>query len=305
VIPPESSSFRHAALLYESTDEYVAAAVPFLKDGIEAGEGAIVAHTRSGIALMRAALGRHASQVSFIDVGFAYTRPARTRAAYHAVFTEQLQRAPAVRAIADVQFGADPREWGTWMGYEAATNRAFRHLAASIVCSYDARHTPEPILDSVWQTHPEVVADQARKTSQRFQDPDDLIRRVTRAPTAPLELGTIPCGSDIEQLRERLAQEMHVADVPSSRAFDMLLAVTEVASNAEKHGGGMQEVRAGRCQGRFVCEIVDRGDGFDDPAAGFVPPCAGVGAGLWIARQLAWEIEFFRGPAGFTTRIWL
>jgi anti-sigma regulatory factor (Ser/Thr protein kinase) len=302
---PESTSFRHTALLYESTDEYLATAVPFLTEGIEAGERAVVAHTRSGLALMREALGLHASEVTFIDVGLIYTRPARTLALYHRAFTEQLRQAPAVRAIADVQFGADPREWSTWTGYEAVTNRSFRHLPARVVCSYDARRTPAPILEAVWQTHPEVVAGGAWATSERFQDPDEVLRRAAGAPMGPLELRPISAGGDIERLRERLAHAMFAAGVPSARAVDMLLAATEIASNAETHGGGIRDVRVGQCQGRFVCEIIDRGDGFDDPAAGYLPPGAGAGAGLWVARQLTWEIEFFRCPEGFTARIWL
>jgi len=72
-------------------------------------------------------------------------------------------------------------------------------------------------------------------------------------------------------------------------------------------GGGDAELLRGRrrVRGRFVCEIVDRGDGFDDPAAGYLAPREGIGAGLWVARQLTWSTEFFHSPTGFTTRIWL
>jgi anti-sigma regulatory factor (Ser/Thr protein kinase) len=90
-----------------------------------------------------------------------------------------------------------------------------------------------------------------------------------------------------------------------AQSLDLLLATTEIANNAMQHGGGIQEVRVGRARGRFVCEIVDRGDGFDDPAAGYLAPREGIGAGLWVARQLTWQIEFFHSPTGFTTRIWL
>ena len=85
----------------------------------------------------------------------------------------------------------------------------------------------------------------------------------------------------------------------------MLIAGTEIFANAERHGGGVEEVRVGREQGRFVCEIVDRGSGFDDPAAGYLAPREGVGTGLWVARQLTWEIEFFHSARGFTARNWL
>jgi hypothetical protein len=54
-----------------------------------------------------------------------------------------------------------------------------------------------------------------------------------------------------------------------------------------------------------VCEIADGGPGFDDPLAGYLAPRQGVGAGLWVARQLTWRLEFLRSPDGFTARIWL
>ncbi len=47
----DGTTLRHNALVYESTDEYLARAVPFLKAGIEAGEGAVVAHTKPGLAM--------------------------------------------------------------------------------------------------------------------------------------------------------------------------------------------------------------------------------------------------------------
>src|SRR6476619_7873449 len=115
----DGTTFRHHALVYESNDEYLARAVPFLKAGIDAGEGAIVAHTKPGLAMMREALGPEAAQVTFVDVSAAYTRPARTLAAYHKVYAEQLARTPTLRAIADVQFGPAPAEWDLWTGYEA------------------------------------------------------------------------------------------------------------------------------------------------------------------------------------------
>jgi anti-sigma regulatory factor (Ser/Thr protein kinase) len=90
-----------------------------------------------------------------------------------------------------------------------------------------------------------------------------------------------------------------------AQSLDLLLAGTEIANNAMQHGGGIQLVRVGHIRGRFVCEIVDRGDGFDYPAAGYLAPREGIGAGLWVARQLTWRIEFFHSPTGFTTRIWL
>jgi anti-sigma regulatory factor (Ser/Thr protein kinase) len=300
---PRGRGLRHNALVYESQDEYLACAVPFLQEGIRAGEGTVVAHTEAGLAAMREALGPDAEHVTFVDVSSAYTRPARTLAAYHKVFAEQLRKAPTLRAVADVQFGPDPSEWDLWTAYEAVFNRSFAHLPAWVVCSYNANGSPDRILEGVWQTHPEVIEREMWSTSERYEDPDDLLRRLVPSPEPISELGSIGAGRDEEDFRERLARELLADGVPETQVLDMLLASTEIYANARQHGGGVEDVRVGRAEGRFVCEIVDRGEGFDDPTAGYLAPRHGVGTGLWVARQLTWRIEFFRSRAGFTARI--
>jgi anti-sigma regulatory factor (Ser/Thr protein kinase) len=301
----DHTALRHGALVYESQDEYVAFAVPFLKEGLEAGEGAVVAHTKPGLAAMHEALGPEADHVMFVDVSSAYTRPARTLARYHAVFRDQLGQSPALRAVADVQFGLDPSEWDLWTGYEAVFNRSFAHLPAWILCSYNANRTPDPVIDGVWRTHPEVVAGETWNQSDGYEDPDSLLRALTPEPRPLPGLRSIGLGRDLEEFRERLARELVAEKVAEAKVLDMLLASTEIAENAIEHGGGVEDVRVGRAEGRFLCEIVDRGSGFDDPAAGYLAPQPGVGRGLWVARQLAWRIEFFGSADGFTARIWL
>lgn len=296
---------RHNAFVYASQDEYVARSVTFLKDGLEAGEGAIVAHTRPGLAAMREALGSDAEAVRFVDVSSTYTRPARTLAAYHKVFADELQRTPSLRAVADVQFGSDPREWDLWMGYEAVFNRSFGHLPVWVWCTYNGDRLTDPILEGVWRTHPEVVADDAWNTSEDYEDPDQILRRITPEPTPISDLRSIGFGQDAEEFRERLACALVDEQVSEAKVLDMLLAATQVANNAIEYGGGVEDVRIGRAEGRFVCEITDQGPGFDDPGAGYLAPRAGTGSGLWVARQLTWQIEFFRSPAGFTARLWL
>jgi anti-sigma regulatory factor (Ser/Thr protein kinase) len=299
------TALQHHALVYESQDEYLACAMPFLKEGLEAGEGAIVAHTRPGLAAMREALGSDAAAVRFVDVSSTYTRPARTLAAYHEVFVDELGKTPALRVVADVQFGADPREWDLWMGYEAVFNRSFGHLPAWILCSYDGRRVTDSVLEGVWRTHPEVVTDDVWNASEHYEDPDHLLRLVTPEPSAVLDLRSIEFGQTVEEVREGLARALADEPVSEAKALDMLLATTEVADNAIEHGGGIDEVRVGHARGRFVCEVVDRGDGFDDPSAGYLAPREGFGAGLWVARQLTWRLEFFRSSHGFTARLWV
>jgi anti-sigma regulatory factor (Ser/Thr protein kinase) len=301
----EPSALRHNALLYASADEYLARVVPFLREGLERGEGAIVAHTRPGLAMVQETLEADAERVTFVDVSAAYTRPARTLAAYHTVYVEQLRRTPRLRAVADVQFGPDPGEWDLWTSYEAVFNRSFAHLPAWILCSYNANGTPDAILEGMQQTHPEIVDERGWSVCDHYEEPDRLLRRTTRAPSTLVGLPSIPFGRDLEELREQVAPALAALGLSPAQSLDMLLATTEVADNAIRHGDGIADLRLGRSEGRVVCEIVDRGSGFDDPAAGFLAPRAGIGNGLWVARQLTWQIEFFNSTDGFTVRILL
>jgi anti-sigma regulatory factor (Ser/Thr protein kinase) len=300
---PDTTGLRHDALVYGSLEEYLATAVAFLREGLARGEGAVVAHTRPGMAAMRESLGDEAAAVTFVDVGEAYTRPARTLAAYHEVYAEQLNRTPSLRAVADVQYGLDPAEWDLWTAYESALNASFAHLPAWVLCTYDGERIPDPVLDAVWRTHATVRTGDVATPSDRFEPPDQLLRRLTPPPAPLPSLRSIGAGRDAEDVRERLARAMSSAGVPEHRSLDMLLAATEIVTNAVRHGGGVRDVRAGRADGRFACEVVDAGVGFDDPVAGFVAPRPGSGSGLWVARQLTWRIDFFRAPEGFTAQI--
>jgi anti-sigma regulatory factor (Ser/Thr protein kinase) len=299
----DSELLRHGAFAYDGDDEYVARSLPFLREGLDAGEGCVVAHTRDGIAVLREALGPDAERVSFVDVGSVYSRPAHALATYYRTLRRELRHAPSVRAVADLQIGPNREEWDEWVGYEAMTNLAYAHLPAWVVCTYDVNGVPDAVLDEMATTHSEVLADGWR-ASERFEDPRGLVRRLAPAPEPLPDLRSLAPGDDLEGFRERLARELMAAKLPEATALDVLVAGTEVAANAVRHGGGIKEVRAGTAAGRFVCEVIDRGSGFDDPLAGYLVPRAGTGSGLWVARQLTWRLEGFHSARGFTVRLW-
>jgi anti-sigma regulatory factor (Ser/Thr protein kinase) len=251
---------------------------------------------------MREALGADAERVMFRDLGSTYTRPARTLAAYYGLFLGQLQKTPSVRAVAEMQLGPTPADWQEWTRYEAITNVAYSHLPVWVVCTYNANGLPDPVRDGVLRTHSKLLTD-GWQDSHEFEDPREVVRDLTPAASPLPELRSFFVADDVEAFRELLARELVAEKVPDARVLDMLVAGTEIATNALMHGGGIAQVRVGRAEGRFVCEVVDRGSGFDDPVAGYLAPREGTGTGLWVARQLAWRVEFFHSPEGFTARI--
>lgn len=158
------------------------------------------------------------------------------------------------------------------MGYEAVFNRSFGHLPVWVLCSYDLTGLPDAAVEGVWRTHPEVVADDRWARSDHYEDPDDLVCRIAQVPEPLADLRSISFGRDVEALRESLARERAAERVPQAKALDLLLAASKIATNAVVHGAGLAEVRVGRAEGRFVCEIIDGGPGFDDPSAGSLAP---------------------------------
>jgi anti-sigma regulatory factor (Ser/Thr protein kinase) len=297
-------ALRHDAFLYTSEDEYVERSVGFLREGLDAGEGAIVTNARAGLGMIREALGDDANRVTFVDVSETYTRPARAVAAYHGMLVKQLRAAPTVRAVAEVQMGPVDEAFVVWGGYEAICNAAYAHLPVWMVCSYNANELPDHVLDTVMRTHTALLGD-GWDPNDRYEDPRTVVRRATPVPEPLAGLRWFSVGNDLEVFREQLARELVAERVPESKALETLVAASELGDNAVRHGGGIEEIRTGRAEGRFVCEVFDRGPGFDDPLAGYLVPRDGVGTGLWVVRQLAWRLEFFHSPAGFTARLWV
>ena len=173
-----------------------------------------------------------------------------------------------------------------------------------IVCTYDARETPDHVLEGVWNTHSEVLTD-GWQASASFEEPGETLRRLTPEAESIDGLRPIAMGDDLEALRESLAAELAAAEVPPVKVLDMLVAATEIAANARDHGGWVAEARTGAVDGRFVCEIADRGDGFDHALAGYRTPDEGDPSGIWIARQRTWRLEYLDSEGAFTARLWL
>jgi anti-sigma regulatory factor (Ser/Thr protein kinase) len=290
-----ATRLRHDAFFYDSDVDFAERMVPFVEEGLEDGESVVAVTTRANCALLRTSLGATAERVSFVDRDEWYVRPARTIAGYDRTLREHFRAGvPAVRVVGEVAFGATRREWAEWTAYEAILNRAFADQPAWIVCPYDSRVLPEPIVEDAVRTH------------SHDHDHEELIRTLTPDPT-PLDLRAVPLDDTPRAFRERLLGELAAAGAGRGKAEDFVLAAGEVLSNARGHGEGSPRLGVGVVDGRFVCEISDEGPGLDDPLAGYMPPKPGDhgGAGLWAARQLTGSLDLIPSPDGFSVRLWL
>ena len=303
--------YRHDALLYESADHLTKVAVPFLIDGLAAGDAAVVAAGTATAALLRDAVGGD-PRVHVLERDDVYR--ARTPAAITTFRRLAEQRVSEgvhrVRVVGEVDFGATERDWLEWQRYESVINEALASWPLWGLCVFDTQRLPETLLTAALQTHPRVMTPQGPEANPRFTEPADYLRGLP-VPVEPLE-ATPPRlhaahVADFASLRRALAAEL--AGVPADEDLlqDFLLAVDEMTSNALRHGGRPVDLRLWTGTDRVVCTIGDHGAGWDDPFAGYGPAhgedLSQGGMGLWLARQLCDHVDITSGPDGARVRL--
>jgi anti-sigma regulatory factor (Ser/Thr protein kinase) len=303
----QDDHFRHSVLVYDSDDEMVGVVAPYLEAGLAAGEPTLAVLTGLNWAILRDALGPVADRVAYTDCDSFYTRPIAALAAYDAALRGHAAAGdPPMRVVGELPWGPTEREWREWMGYEALLNASLSHHEATVLCSYDARVLPDHLVDTALRTHPRTN-DGELHANDRYESPKDVLRSLAMPPVDIIVPPALDLTGDVGVFREQLAAALAAAGVPEHRALDMLLAATELFTNAWTHAGGPTALAAGRTHGWFVFEVSDEGPGLDDPLAGYVPPgrAPGAAAGLWVARQLVSRLELIQGEPGLTARLWL
>jgi anti-sigma regulatory factor (Ser/Thr protein kinase) len=303
----------HAALLYRSAEDLASAVVPFLADGLAAGEAVVLACREENSALLAEALG-HDDRILVLPREGIYTRTAHVIATLRRVVRRQLVAgASGVRLLGEIPVDQSGDEWHEWHRCEAISNVALGPLPLSSVCAYDQRELSDAICEGVEETHPALMTPAGPVRNHRYVDPATVLRRTptTRAgrvedipPT--LELADLADASRLPELRARVRAALDGSGDPGQLRSRFAAAVAEVLLNALRHGRPPVAVRLWATPTRLECTVTDGGDGFDDPLAGYTPPGSGfppAEAGLWLVRQACDTLEAFRTGTGFVVRL--
>jgi anti-sigma regulatory factor (Ser/Thr protein kinase) len=298
---------EHDALIYGSDESLMSTLVPWLHEGLEQEDGAIVATTAPHIDQLRDALGSDGDSVSFLSADDLYVHPVQTIAAWQRVLSDAADTGVTyTRIVGEVRFGATEDLQTSWTRYESALNAVFERSPAWIVCPYDVRTLPPAVIDRAWRTHP-TVWDSTRRKSDRYEVPARLLREIVepgRAVTGPPSL-VLQIDGSVREVREAVRALGGEARLPRSRVEELVLAVSELAGNTVRHAGGGGRLALWITSEGVVCEVTDHGGGMADPLAGLVPPkpSASAGMGLWIARQLSDSFAIGADGDGTTVRI--
>ncbi|HEX7746783.1 MAG TPA: ATP-binding protein [Micromonosporaceae bacterium] len=121
-----------------------------------------------------------------------------------------------------------------------------------------------------------------------------------------LLLDTKLTAGQLPAVRQQVAAVARRCGLTPERVSDWVTAVNELMTNAVCHGGDAGQLRVWET-GRLICEVRDNGPGFS--AADYASPrnrptlSAAGGMGLWIAQQMADDLQIDSSAAGTAVRI--
>lgn len=296
----------HEVGFYRSDTEFRALIVPFVEEGLAAGQPVIIGYDERKAGLLRSWLSDPAA-VTFIAGSSLYATPARAIASSWKMFERHTAAgATQIRIAGDVPHEGNGGRFAGWDCYESAVNAVWDRFCVLSRCLYDATTAAPHVLDVAARTHPRVVLPSGRsRDSDRYQQPADFVP--LPADPDPLERSAPALqitGPSAAQIRRAVTSIGH-GQVPAPVLLDLEIGVSEAVSNAWQHGRPPVTARIWAAAGRILVHIHDTGPGPAGPLAGLVPAWANEGfrhGGLWVIRMLDLDTALIRSRDGFTVR---
>jgi anti-sigma regulatory factor (Ser/Thr protein kinase) len=318
------STYRHEAFFYEGEDDFLRGTVPFVHDGVAAGQPVMVALVPDRLELLRAAVGAEcAGRVRWVDMARLGGNPGRIIPAWLDFVAEHRAGDRPLRGVGEpVWAGRRPSEVSECQLHEALLNLAVDpDTALWLRCPYDLTALGTDVLEEAARSHPVLVDGEHYRGSTLYGGAShalDVFETPLPEPEAEVqqwrfhraEQGHPPeTARDTARLRQTVMQRAAGAGLPEERVSDMALAVTEAMTNSLRHGGGSGVLRIWQDGEGLTCEVRDRGHMTDSMVGRRLPePSAPGGRGLWLVHQLSDFVQIrSTSQDGSTVRItnWL
>jgi anti-sigma regulatory factor (Ser/Thr protein kinase) len=297
--------FDHPALLYRDRDDYLAGTLPFITDGLAAGEPVAVTVPTANLDLLRSALGAHSERVLLHDMSVVGRNPGQIIPGVLLAFADAYP-GRRVRIVGEPVWATrSVAEYPACVQHEAMINTAFAGRDATILCPYDVTELPAAWLEHALRTHPTITTAIQRWDSPGFKDPVAVVADFNE-PLAdpPPAAARIAVGLDnLADIRRFVAAEGGAAGLPPAQIADLTIAVNELAANTIEHAGG-GELAVWAHDDLVICQVHDGGH-IADPMAGRRPVAPGHldGRGLLLVHQLCDLVRIHTTPAGTTVRV--
>ncbi|MER5435458.1 sensor histidine kinase [Streptomyces sp. NPDC002588] len=298
--------FVHPALFYRGAEQYTAGVVPFVVEGLAAGEAVAVAVPGPNLELIKAGLGASAAKVELLDMTEAGRNPGRIIPGVLRAFADA-HTAGRVRIVGEpIWAGRSAMEYPACVQHEALINAAFQGREVTILCPYDADGLEPGVLADARATHP-VVIDTGIELASDVYAPEEVVARYNQPLAHPPGAASLTFDAEALPLARSFAvQAAQQLGLARDRLQDLALAVAELTTNSVVHGGGSGILRIWAEGERIACEVHDRGR-LTDPLAGRRPPARDQlgGRGLMLVHYIADLVRLHTAQDGTTIRFYL
>ena len=301
------SGFDHEAVLYEGEEGFLTEMLPYVREGIEAGESVLVAVSKRKIGLMRDELGLDSDAVEFADMALVGANPARIIPVWRDFVDRHVAGGSAGRGIGEpVWDGRTPEEIVECQHHEWLLNVAFEDGPAwKLFCPYDVSALDPDVIAAARHSHRAVLAAGTQSSSDHYEP--DLAGRPFIGPLSevPADAFRLVFRTDgVSGVRRFVSEVGKRSGLGPASTADLALAATELATNTIQHGGGAGMLHVWRDRSSVHCQVTDNGT-ILDPLVGRIRPVAGQqgGRGLWLVNQLCDLVQIRAVPQGTVVRL--
>ncbi|MEV7729822.1 sensor histidine kinase [Streptomyces sp. NPDC087917] len=299
----DGTPFRHELYPYRGDEEFLSGTLEFIHEALDAGEAVVVAVPSDKTSLLRGELADEPA-VTFVDTTTAGPNPGRLVAAWAAWMRERGEGDRPVRGIGETAWNRarNASHLSELRYHEWLLNRAFaRSSTWSMLCPYDAADEDQDALRSLSRCHPLIRRDGQYTRNEEYLTGEEYPFEALADPCGPFQELSYSHG-DLAAIRAKVSQWASDAGVLEDRLPKLAVAVTEIATNSIRHGGGHGTLRTWAQDSTFLCEFRDAGY-ISDVMTGHIRPDADQigGRGLWLAHQLCDLVEIRSTPVRGTT----
>lgn len=299
--------FLHEAFLYADDAEYLAGTVPFIQEGLDAGEPVLVAVPAPKLDLLRTRFDP--SQIDllrFTPMETMGRNPAWIIPAWAQFVDDYASNGRAARGIGEpIWFGRSDDELVECGRHESLLNLAFADVSTfKLLCPYDTALLGGPVIEEAHRNHPHIGRGGVLAASDTF---DGRVPPWIDTPLSPVPetAAQIDFGAGgLWGIRRQATAAATEAGMRPARIADLVVAVSEAVTNSLRHGGGSGQVFLWRDGLELLCEIRDQGR-VSDPMAGRRRPgiAEPSGRGLWLMNQLCDLVQIRALPDGQVVRL--
>src|SRR3954453_3578951 len=250
----------HEAGFYSSDAEFLALILPFVIDGLAAGEPVVIGYDPRKCDLLRAALPRPEAVTFIVDTSL-YASPAGAIEAYRQQFERHVSDgAGQIRIAGDVPHEGNGGRFAGWDRYESAVNVVWQDFPVWSRCLYDATTVPDDVRDVVERTHRRLVTpDGGAGANPRYQDVLEF--EGLPQPADPLEASSPTVAlldPSLKKTRRRVADVARGpggapgGQLPPPTVYHLMFALSDAVINAQLYGGPPTSVKVWTSQDRLV-----------------------------------------------------